>query len=81
MLHPAAYRGDVLKEVPLADDIDDEDENAAAAAAAADTTVGLAVRRRARRAGGLGKMRDYGKRQAEVPNPYAPPQVRSGWDG
>jgi hypothetical protein len=36
--------------------------------------VGLAVQRRAR-AGGLGKMKDYGKRQAEVPNPYAPPQV------
>ena len=35
------------------------------------------MHRRAR-AGGLGRMRDYGKRQAEVPNPYAPPQVRYG---
>ncbi len=53
-----------------------EGEEATAEAAEA-AGVGLAVHKRAR-AGGLGRMKDYGKRQAEVPNPYAPPQVR-GW--
>jgi hypothetical protein len=64
----AAYRGETLREVSLADE---EEESTEAAAAGG---VGLAVHKKAR-AGGLGKMRDYGKRQAEVPNPYAPPQV------
>lgn len=69
----AAWHGEGVREVPL------EDEEGGKEGKEAEMNkpgggVGLGMHKKTKM-GGLGRLKDYSKRKAEVPNPWAPPQV------
>ena len=68
-----AWYGKTVREVPAEGGEEGGEEEAAETGAG----VGIAVHRRTK-LGGLGRLKDYSKRRAETPNPWAPPAVREG---
>jgi len=75
----AAWHGEGVREVPLEDE-DGREEGDELEVAEKGGGVGLGWHKKTK-VGGLGRLKDYSKRKAEVPNPWAPPQVRAGEGG
>ena len=71
----AAWHGEGVREVPLEDE--DGGEGNESEIAKEGGGVGRGVHKKTKM-GGLGRLKDYSKRKAEVPNPWAPPQVGEG---